>query len=81
MLHIEWTAQEPTGVGHHLLAVAVPSSDALAQVERRFGAGVTHAARAARFRGEVGEKFSFLREQDGHAQHVLLLGAGATTPA
>lgn len=80
MLSIEWTSQEATGAGHHLLAVAVASGDANPVIERRFGGGLARAAQAARFRGEPGEKFSVLREHQGEPQQVLLLGTGASAP-
>ena len=77
MLTIDWTSEEPAGAGHHVLAVAVSSNDCAEAVERRFGGPIARAAQAARFRGRSGEKFSFLREQAGHPQQVVLLGAGA----
>lgn len=80
MLSIEWTSQEVSAAGHHLLAVALASDDAAQTLERRFGGAIARAAQAARFRGEPGEKFTFLREHAGEAQQVLLLGIGATTP-
>jgi leucyl aminopeptidase len=81
MLSIEWTSQEAASAGHHLLAVAVASSDTGPAIERRFGAPLARAAHAARFRGEPGEKFSFLREHQGEPQQVLLLGTGASAPS
>ncbi|MBZ5715489.1 leucyl aminopeptidase [Nannocystis pusilla] len=80
MLSIEWTSQEVVGAGHHLLAVAVASGDVGPAIERRFGGGLARAAQAARFRGEPGEKFTFLREHQGEPQQVLLLGTGASAP-
>lgn len=76
MLNIDWTSEEPVGIGDHLLAVAVPSADCATALEQRFGATVARAAQAARFRGRAGEKFGFFREQAGHAQHVVLFGVG-----
>lgn len=76
MLNIDWTSEEPVGIGDHLLAVALTSADCATALEQRFGATVARAAQAARFRGRAGEKFGFFREQAGHAQHVVLLGVG-----
>lgn len=81
MLNIEWTSQEVSAAGHHLLAVAVASGDPAQVIEQRFGGAMARAAQAARFRGEPGEKFTFLREHAGEAQQVLLLGTGAAAPA
>src|SRR5690606_36249797 len=77
----DWTSEEPPSTGHHLLAIAVPSADAAQVIERRFGAILMQAAQAARFRGQTGEKFTFLREQAGHPQQVLLLGTGEAAPS
>lgn len=80
MLSIDWTSEEVATTGHHLLAVAVPSVDAAQAIERRFGAALMRAAQAARFLGQPGEKFTFLREQAGEPQQVLLLGTGGKAP-